>query len=114
MTEQLANSFEAAMLILFGCSWPTALAKTLRVRKVHGQSVIFLIMVCIGYLCGITAKLVKAAVHQEWPSWVTILYAANAIMVGCAIVLYFRFHEPDGQNGVIIEPEPPAAEVLRD
>ena len=63
---------------------------------------------------GIAAKLIKAADRGEWPSWVTILYALNAMMVACAIVLYFRFHEPEGKPGVHIEPESPAAEVVRD
>jgi len=114
MTVEHAEFFEAGMLVLFGVSWPTALAKTLRVRKVHGQSVVFLCMVCLGYLSGIVAKLIRASVDGTWPSWVTILYAVNAIMVATAIVLYFRFHEPEGRPGVRIEPESPAAEVRRD
>jgi hypothetical protein len=114
MAEFLAQIFEAVMLVCFGWAWPVALAKTLRVRKVHGQSVVFLCFVLVGYLSGIVAKILIAAHAGTWPSWVTILYALNAVMVGCAIVLYFRFHEADDKPGVTIEPEPPAAEVIED
>lgn len=104
-----AEVFEAVMLVCFGCSWPVLIAKTLRVRKVHGQSPVFLLLVLIGYLSGIAAKLILAG--GGVPSWVTLLYAFNAINVAVAIVLYFRFHQPEAEGGVTIEPEPPAAEV---
>mgnify|MGYP001126118504 CR=1 FL=1 len=102
--------FEAVMLVCFGCSWPVAIAKTLRVRRVHGKSVGFLFLVTLGYLSGIVAKILDA--DGGIPSWVTALYALNACMVSTEIVLYFRFKEPETAGGAALEAEPPAGEVV--
>ena len=107
-----AEVFEALMLICFGASWPVAIAKTLRVRKVHGKSVVFLFMVHLGYLCGISAKFLRAG--GGLPNWVTLLYGLNAVMVAVEIVLYFRFREPQSAAGLNLEVDAPAAEVTRD
>ena len=107
-----AEVFEALMLICFGWAWPVAIAKTLKVRKVHGKSVVFLFLVLLGYMSGIAAKVITA--HGGMPDWVTILYVANALMVTTEITLYFRFRQPDDMVGVTIEPEPPGAEVVED
>jgi multisubunit Na+/H+ antiporter MnhC subunit len=106
--------FEAVMLILFGCSWPFLIAKLLRTRKVHGMSIVFLYIVFIGYLAGITAKLIKAQVESRLPDAVTILYAVNAALVMTAIVLYYRFRCPPDEQALDIQPENPGAEATAD
>ena len=103
----ISQFFEAGMLVCFGCSWPVAIAKTLRVRKVHGKSVIFLFFILAGYLSGVAAKLMGTT------DWVVTLYAFNALMVATDIVLYFRFREPPDRPGLDIELESPGAEVIR-
>lgn len=107
-----AQVFEAVMLVCFGCCWPVAIIKTLKVRSVHGKSVLFLWLILIGYLSGIAMKLIQSG--GGMPDWVTALYALNAAMVTVEIVLYFRFRGPAGTAGLTIEPEPPAVEVSRD
>lgn len=79
------------MLICFGISWPIAICKTLRVRKVAGKSVGFLTLVFVGYLAGIGAKIATAAVGGEPIHWVASLYAMNALMVTIEIGLYLKF-----------------------
>ena len=110
--EMQQQIFESAMMICFGASWPVAIAKTLRVRKVHGKSIIFLFLVEIGYLSGIVAKFIKA----DWglPEAVTLLYALNALMVLIEITLYFRFRTAPDQPALGIQPESPAAQVRRE
>lgn len=86
-----AQILEAIMMICFGASWPMAIYKTVRTRSVGGKSLTFLILILIGYLSGIAAKIVLAAFANSWPNWVTILYALNAAMVAVEIMLYRKY-----------------------
>ena len=89
-TTTPAQLFEAVMLICFGVSWPVAIIKTLRTRRTEGKSLMFLLLVLVGYLAGVTAKLLLA-VETDTLQWVTALYAVNAVLVAAEIVLYLRF-----------------------
>ena len=82
---------EAMMMICFGVSWPVAIVKTLRTRRTEGKSLAFLVLILVGYLAGIAAKLVEAAFAHAWPNWVTLLYLANAILVLTDIALFLKF-----------------------
>lgn len=87
----VAGLLEAAMLVCFGAGWPVAIAKTLRVRRVDGKSLGFLVLVFSGYLAGIGAKFVRAANADETVHWVAALYAINAMLVAVDIGLCIRF-----------------------
>lgn len=50
--------FEAGMIICFGASWPFALWKTIKLKDVHGKSKRFMSLVLIGYIFGMTHKIV--------------------------------------------------------
>ncbi len=76
--------FEIIMLVCFGAAWPFALRKSWRSRQNGGKSLGFLVIVLIGYLSGVTHKVL----HSRDP--VTFLYALNAAMVAADIVLYYR------------------------
>ena len=52
----LAVLFESLMLIIFGCSWPANIHKSLTSKTTLGKSLVFEVLVVIGYLCGITEK----------------------------------------------------------
>jgi hypothetical protein len=52
--------FETVMLICFGVSWPVSIAKTLRTKVVVGKSPLFMVIVCVGYACGIAHKALYA------------------------------------------------------
>ena len=86
----LAELFEAGMLVCFGVAWPVDIVRTLRVRRVEGKSIGFMALILLGYLSGMTAKIVRA--WGAWPELVTALYAVNAAMVAAdiAVTLYFR------------------------
>ena len=49
----LPRLLEFAMLFCFGFSWPFAIAKTIRAKRVDGKSPMFEIIVIVGYLFGI-------------------------------------------------------------
>ena len=80
-----AQVFEAAMLMCFGVSWPVAILKTWRARRVEGKSLVFLWCVFGGYVSGILHK-----VYFSWDS-VVALYVFNALLVATDIVLYYRY-----------------------
>jgi len=82
--------FEALMLILFGVSWPVSIAKALRTRFVRGKSPLFMVLVIIGYACGVTHKIINpdATGHVHPVVW---LYALNLAMVAFDLSLYLRY-----------------------
>ena len=45
------------MLFCFGFSWPFAIAKTVRAKRVDGKSPMFEVIVIVGYLFGIASHL---------------------------------------------------------
>ncbi len=76
--------FEIVMLLCFGLAWPFSIYKSIISRQTQGKSVLFLIIVVIGYVSGIIHKLLYSR------DWVVMLYALNALMVSVDIVLYYR------------------------
>ena len=76
--------FEAMMLVCFGLSWPVNILKSWRTRSAVGKSLAFLLIIEVGYICGMLNKvLVKF-------DWVFFLYVLNFCMVGTDVILYFR------------------------
>lgn len=83
----MAQFLEIMMLIAFGCSWPNNIMTTLKNRSAKGKSLAFLILVDIGYLCGIAAKLISG--NFVW--YVVFFYVLNFCMVTTDMILYFYF-----------------------
>jgi hypothetical protein len=79
--------FEIIMLICFGAAWPFSIYKSYNSRANAGKSIIFLYVVFIGYMAGITHKFYHAMDYVIW------LYALNASMVLIDILLYYRNRE---------------------
>ncbi len=77
---------EILMVCLFGASWPMNVIKSYRVRTTKGKSFMFLMLIFIGYIFGIAAKL--TAPEYKW--YVLMFYVLNLLMVGTDIILYFR------------------------
>lgn len=100
--SNLAEIFEAIMLICFGVSWPVAIIKTLRTRRVEGKSFAFLVLIEIGYLAGITAKITLAVESGTFPAWVIWLYAMNAVLVLVDMYLVKKFRK--GSDSDLSEP----------
>jgi len=88
------------MLIIFGCSWPANIHKSLTSRTTLGKSLAFEVMVVIGYLCGLTAKLIlfRRTGELQASFWFSLL---DIILVSTDIVLYFRNLKIDRQMGRI-------------
>ena len=84
--------FEAGMLICFGAAWPMNIIKSLRSRTAGGKSVIFQWAVLIGYISGITHKLIYS------PDIVLVLYILNFLMVATDTVLIYRNKKLDRER----------------
>lgn len=82
----LSQFLEFAMLIAFGMSWPFAILKTCRAKRVDGKSPIFMMIVLFGYLCGIAAHLVEG--EKLWLCWV---YLIDMALVATDLSLYFHY-----------------------
>ena len=81
-----AEILEFAMLFAFGISWPFAIARTWRAKRVDGKSPLFSAIVIAGYFCGIAAHLVEGT-----KMWLVPVYAADILLVSTDLALYFRY-----------------------
>lgn len=76
--------FEVGMLACFGAAWPMNIVKSLRSRTAAGKSVIFQWAILVGYICGITHKLLYSM------DIVLVLYVLNFLMVTTDTILIYR------------------------
>lgn len=76
--------FEIIMLVCFGAAWPLSIYKSYKSRTTAGKSLWFLIVVALGYVAGVTHKLLYSQ------DYVIFLYALNGMMVFVDILLYWR------------------------
>lgn len=92
----MAELFEIFMIVLFGASWPMNVLKSYKARTAKGKSILFLLFIFVGYLFGITGKLIGG--NFKW--YVLFFYILNTIMVGLDLILYFRNRALDkkGEN----------------
>ncbi len=86
----LAQILEAAMLICFGLSWPLNAYKSYKARTAAGSSWQFIMLITVGYLCGIGAKLASDSLN-----WVLAVYFLNLIFLGLNWAVYFRNRKLD-------------------
>lgn len=80
----MAELLETLMLICFGFSWPMSVYKNIKAKSAKAMSLGFIIMITLGYLAGIMAKI---QLHHY--SYVLIVYIINLIMVAINLVVYF-------------------------
>ncbi|MBQ8341603.1 MAG: hypothetical protein IJY22_04395 [Clostridia bacterium] len=75
---------ELIMLICFGLSWPISVYKSIRSGSTKGKSAVFIVAIIVGYIAGITGKIVGGQL-----SYVLVLYVLNLVMVSFDLILYF-------------------------
>ena len=80
----MVTVFESIMLICFGISWPISLYKSITSKSTKGKSVIFSFAIIIGYLAGITGKIVGGNIN-----YVLVLYLINLTFVSADLAFYF-------------------------
>ena len=85
-SDFLPRLLEFAMLFCFGFSWPFAIAKTFRAKRVDGKSPAFEIIVIVSYVFGIASHLIS---DRSWVVWV---YLADIMLVATDLTLYFHYY----------------------
>ena len=85
----IAKVLEATMLILFGISWPFNLLKSIKTKSTKGKSLLFLILVDIGYIAGICSKFFSTTFVWETDWWVFAIYVVNFSFVTADLIMYF-------------------------
>ena len=73
----MAELLEIMMIVCFGFSWPMNVIKSYRARTTTGKSLPFLLLIFIGYIFGITAKLI--APSFKW--YVLFFYILNLFFI---------------------------------
>ena len=90
----MALVLETIMIALFGFSWPNNILKTLQNKSTKGKSLMFLVLIDIGYACGIASKFIKLfeSNGEGWLFYLSLaVYILNFIMVSIDLTLYFYY-----------------------
>lgn len=91
----MVEIFEIIMIVLFGISWPMNVIKSYKSKTTKGKSILFLLFIFVGYVCGIISKLLT----DDFKWYVLMFYFINETMVLLDILLYFRnWHLEKKQN----------------
>ena len=85
----VAKVLEAVMIVLFGISWPFNLLKSIRSKSTKGKSLLFLILIDLGYIAGITSKFVSTTFVWATDWWIFMVYVINFIFVSLDMIVYF-------------------------
>ena len=88
----MAELLESTMLICFGLSWPMNLAKNIKARSARNMSLQFILLIIIGYVAGISAK-----IYNHRFNYVLIVYLLNLVVVSANVIVYFINRRYDRQ-----------------
>lgn len=96
----IAVFLEICMLVIFGCSWPANIHKSITSRTTLGKSLLFELLVIVGYMCGLAAKIIiyKRTGVLQTSFW---FYIADILLVSTDVALYFRNLKIDKEMGRI-------------
>ena len=81
----MGSILETVMLVCFGFSWPLNVMKAYKAKTAKGTSLPFIMLIIIGYIAGISAKLISGQVNYE-----LIAYILNLAIVSLNVIVYFR------------------------
>jgi len=98
----MSEILEIIMILCFGASWPFNVYKSYHAKTAKGKSLLFLVLIDVGYIAGIAAKFMNpvymAEIGEKW--YVLFFYFLNFSMVAADVVLYFRNKRLDRLAGV--------------
>ena len=81
----MGSILETVMLVCFGFSWPLNVMKAYKAKTAKGTSLPFIMLIIIGYIAGISAKLISGQIN-----YVLIAYVLNLAIVSLNLIVYFR------------------------
>lgn len=96
----MTDFLEALMILCFGLSWPISIRKSWTSRTAKGKSLFFEFFIWIGYIFGITRKiLLWQAGAGGWLFYLGLFfYVLNIIEITIDMALYFRNVKLDKMN----------------
>lgn len=80
----MAEMLEIVMMVCFGFSWPISVYKNIKAKTAKSMSLGFTLMITLGYIAGIVAK-----ISMNNYSYVLLAYLINLVFVITNIVVYF-------------------------
>ena len=90
----ITDLLEALMILCFGISWPLSIYKSWKSRTAKGKSLTFELFIWIGYIFGITRKILQVTAATEPLGWLFYLawafYCLNLIEISIDMLLYHR------------------------
>ena len=89
----MSELLETLMVLCFGASWPANIFKSYTSRTAKGKSLSFLIIISIGYLCGMASKNLAHNI-----TYVFYFYILNTVLIFMDILLYFRNRRLDRER----------------
>ncbi len=101
--------FEIAMIACFGASWPFNITRAYKARTAKGTSLLFTLLIGIGYIAGILCKVFfwlnqpdgywnVIDLHKGLTILAFIFYIINLAMITTALVIYFRNKKLDSKR----------------
>ena len=85
----VAKVLEALMIVLFGISWPFNLLKSIRSKTTKGKSLLFLCLIDLGYIAGLTSKFFSDSFVWATDWWIFVIYCINFTLVTADLIVYF-------------------------
>ena len=82
---EIAPILETIMLVCFGFSWPINLIKAYKARTAKSTSLPFVLLIIMGYIAGISAKIIMGNIN-----YVLVAYLLNLAIVSLNLIVYFR------------------------
>ena len=80
----MTDLLETLMILCFGLSWPINVYKNIRARTAKSMSLGFILLIIVGYIAGITAKILMGRIN-----YVLAVYVLNLAIVTVNLVVYF-------------------------
>ena len=96
--EGFVDLLEALTIFCFGLSWPIAIRKSWVSRTAKGKSVLFELLLILGYAFGIVRKIIQIVVFDSTGFLFYLsfaFYIVNSIEIWIDILLYFRNRKLD-------------------
>lgn len=72
----MSNICEALMVCAFGISWPINAYKSFKSKSIEGKSLMFSVIILVGYFFGITGKILTDQIN-----YVFVFYLINVFFV---------------------------------
>jgi len=97
------NIFESIMLICFGFAWPFSIYTSFVSKKTAGKSLLFLLVLQLGYVAGVLFKLTEYWSNlkinpDETMSINLYLYILNFVMITIDELLFLRNRKIEAVN----------------